>query len=78
MQKDIEKQLLCKEKGNNIFFHLLTFSGISLIEIPHWWDRQLESLSATIHSHRPDLFSQPIPSPPIPLSPPIRNNPTSK
>jgi hypothetical protein len=29
--------------------------GISLIEIPFWWDRTESSLIATIHYFRPDI-----------------------
>jgi hypothetical protein len=32
-------------------------AGITLIEIPYWWDYEEDSLRATIHSHRPDLIS---------------------
>ncbi len=31
--------------------------GITLIEIPYWWDRRRESLLATVYQHRPDLIS---------------------
>lgn len=31
--------------------------GITLIEIPYWWDRERDSLIATIHQFRPDLFN---------------------
>ncbi len=30
--------------------------GITLIEIPYWWDEEIESLRATIHNKRPDLI----------------------
>ena len=30
--------------------------GITLIEIPYWWDFKELSLRATIHMHRPDLI----------------------
>lgn len=32
--------------------------GITLIEIPYWWDRTRQSLGATVHKFRPDLLSQ--------------------
>ena len=44
--------------------------GITLIEIPYWWDRSFESLESTIYSQRPDLFKKPPTSAPIPLFPP--------
>jgi hypothetical protein len=30
--------------------------GITLIEIPYWWDRSVESLVATIQKHRPGML----------------------
>ena len=59
-ERDKEKRKICEEQG------------ITLIEIPYWWDFKKESLIATIHSHRPDLISsigvgeydQPIPNEP--------------
>jgi hypothetical protein len=41
---DAQKQILCKE------------AGITLIEVPYWWDRSPLSLAATIQLHRPDLL----------------------
>lgn len=32
-------------------------NGLTLIDIPFWWDRQKESLRATIHKYRPELIS---------------------
>ncbi len=29
--------------------------GITLIIIPYWWDKKIESLTHTIHLHRPDV-----------------------
>jgi hypothetical protein len=43
-ERDEEKRHLCF--GNNI----------TLIEIPYWWTKDLESLKATISQYRPDLF----------------------
>jgi hypothetical protein len=52
-KRDIEKGEVCLNKG------------ISLIQIPYWWDKRLESLISTIHHKRPDLipnnFSEAIP-----------------
>ncbi len=33
-------------------------NGITLIEIPFWWDKTESSLLATIHLHRPDLMHE--------------------
>lgn len=30
--------------------------GITLISVPYWWDKMEDSLMATIHKHRPELF----------------------
>jgi hypothetical protein len=48
--------------------------GITLIEIPYWWDRKYESLVASIYSQRPDLFNNPIKSQPIPLTEPNKKH----
>jgi len=42
-KRDREKKKICEEKG------------ITLIEIPFWWDRKKDSLIATIQNYRPDL-----------------------
>lgn len=42
-QHDRQKLELCNE------------NGITLIEIPFWWDKQLTTLIATIQGHRPNL-----------------------
>jgi hypothetical protein len=31
-------------------------TGITLIPIPFWWNKSVESLTATIRTHRPDLL----------------------
>jgi ATP-dependent DNA ligase len=55
--RDMTKSALCKQKG------------ITLIEIPYWWDRSYESLAATVYSYRPDVFLEPQTGTPIPLTP---------
>ncbi len=45
--RDEEKKQLCKE------------ANITLIEIPFWWDYNIQDLEATIHHHRPDIIKQP-------------------
>jgi hypothetical protein len=56
--RDEEKRLKCK------------MEGITLIEIPYWWDYQKSSLLATIYAQRPDLFEEPVLFEPIPSEPP--------
>lgn len=47
--------------------------GITLVQIPYWWDRTYESLASTIYSRRPDLFPDEIPQGnPIPAEEPSR------
>jgi hypothetical protein len=53
------KEKMCKE------------NGITLVQIPYWWDRKYESLASTIYSHRPDLFQEPSLGTPIPLTEPV-------
>ncbi len=35
-------------------------TGITLIEVPFWWDQTYESIAATIHTIRPDLLENPV------------------
>ena len=55
--------------------------GITLIEVPYWWDRKYESLKATVYSKRPDLFTEEerpaASSNPIPSTPPQSQKPKS-
>jgi hypothetical protein len=44
--------------------------GITLIEIPYWWDFKKESLLVTIHLHRPDLILSTGSGSPIPIESP--------
>jgi hypothetical protein len=56
-EKDLEKRKSCQ------------INGITLIEIPYWWDYQKSSLITTMYAYRPDLLlpssGDPIPSEPI-------------
>jgi ATP-dependent DNA ligase len=45
---------------------LVTQVGITLIEVPYWWDKKYSSLAATVYSQRPDLFTEKIQGTPIP------------
>jgi hypothetical protein len=68
--RDMKKTDLCKQHG---FSHLLTSSqkvGITLIEVPYWWNRKSSSLEATIYTHRPDLFTERPSEAPIALTAP--------
>ena len=61
--RDEEKRIICKEKG------------ITVIEIPYWWDYKLNSLLTAIHKYRPDLIPNPGNGEAIPEQPPtIRGN----
>ncbi len=35
---------------------LLESKGITLIEIPYWWDKKLDSLQCTIYASKPEIF----------------------
>ena len=56
--RDLQKGVLCKEKG------------ITLVEVPYWWDRKFNSLASSVYQQRPDLFKDPPMGSPIPLNPP--------
>ncbi len=41
--KDEEKRIICKQVG------------ITLLEIPYWWDEEKESIREIIRKYRPDI-----------------------
>jgi len=43
-QRDEEKQTFCKKEG------------ITLIQIPFWWDHDKESIVATLQHYLPDII----------------------
>ncbi len=43
-EKDVQKRIACKE------------NHITLIEVPHWWDGQVNQLRLTIEKYRPDVL----------------------
>ena len=47
--------------------------GITLIEVPYWWDRKSSSLEATIYVQRPELFTEKPTEKPISPIPPSTN-----
>jgi hypothetical protein len=59
VQRDNDKKKACSELG------------ITLIEIPYWWDKSSLSLMATIQQQRPDLIPDHTDALPIPIQPPI-------
>lgn len=59
--RDDEKKEACKRVG------------ITLVEVPHWWDEDKDSLAATIHMKRPDLIAKPSNALPIPETEPKEN-----
>ncbi len=46
--------------------------GITLIDIPFWWDNKLPSLQATVHKYRPDVVPDPGDGVPVDLSVPAK------
>ncbi len=60
-----------KEDQHQFILHFYFIIGITLIDIPYWWNYSLEDLSATIHKYRPDIIAIPPPKgKPISLTPP--------
>lgn len=57
-ERDVEKKKLCANEG------------ISLIDVPYWWDGNIDTLAASIHKYRPDLIPQPPAAEPISEIPP--------
>jgi len=72
--RDLEKKRACKQV-NDSSHQILTARkhDITLIEVPHRWDKKTESLSATIHKARSD----PIPDPPVGVDPIPTSNPNN-
>lgn len=54
-ERDQEKRAACSKEG------------ITLIEVPYWWDMTSTSIRATIHQVRPDLIPNPGNGTPIPV-----------
>jgi len=48
--------------------------GITLVEVPYWWDGSKDSLVATIRQVREDLLPEFVGGTPIPLQDPNRKN----
>src|SRR5690349_14952216 len=46
--------------------------GITLLSIPHWWNKKTDSLKATIFQVRPDLVSGKPAEKPIPQKEPVQ------
>jgi hypothetical protein len=46
--------------------------GITVVSIPFWWDKTVDSLMATIHAHRFDIESPNLKAEPIPEEMPKR------
>jgi DNA ligase-1 len=68
-----------RQKKDKKKMEVCTKLGIGFIEIPYWWDRTLESLSATLNLKFPDVFEKigsgiPIPTEAPPKKEPIRTN----
>jgi hypothetical protein len=57
-----------RQKADHIKMDLAKSVGITLIPIPFWWDRSLQSLAATIRLYKPDISWPDIPSTTTPIS----------
>lgn len=51
LQRDEEKRIACKNV-NILFSFSYLKAGITLIEVPYWWNFEKKSLEATIHQKR--------------------------
>ena len=55
LQRDQEKQHACKQvKPSNLKLNLK--AGITLVEVPYWWNFSVESLATTIQITRPEII----------------------
>lgn len=46
-----------RQESDNLKINSCKQKGITLVQIPYWWDRKLQSLAATINFLRPDLLT---------------------
>ena len=49
-------------------------NGITLIEVPYWWDFSKERLTASIKQVRPDLIPNMVNEAPIPTEMPMKKD----
>lgn len=56
--KDEDKLVQASKEGIFVYVTLTHTIGITIILIPYWWDHTINSLKATIHKSRPDLFPE--------------------
>ena len=56
-----------KQRTDKIKKNLCSTFGITLVEVPYWWNTKIESLMATIQHARPDVIQEPVSYEPIPL-----------
>ena len=66
-RRDAEKHKACKQVLGITWQRLILQNNITLIEVPYWWDRDSDSLAATIHEVRSELISAPPAAEPITL-----------
>ncbi len=69
--RDLQKLDFCVETGSKIprIFSYVAILGITVVEVPYWWDKRIESLQATIYKQSPDLFPVTPTGIPIPTKP---------
>ena len=76
--RDLKKREMCKNLGIKVGFLSLKNKGITLIEIPYWWNRKISSLAATIYNSRPDMFPTKPQGEAIPLVLPVKGEDVKK
>ena len=64
--RDEDKRMACSEHG------------VTLVDIPYWWDKEKSSLVATIRQHRPELLQGEREGTPISMDPPTHRSSTGK
>ena len=69
---DQYKAQKCSEIGPKCLIHsVLTVNiGITLVQIPYWWNKKRSSLEATLHQVRPELVPGNPTADPVPSTPP--------
>jgi hypothetical protein len=58
-ERDNYKRIGCKNEGYcfHLFLNNYKLLGITLIEVPFWWNKKIESLEEMIYNQRPELLN---------------------
>lgn len=55
-RKDEEKRQACKKVMLRAEVHLFVKNGVTLVEVPYWWDRTVDALAGVIHKVKQGLI----------------------